>query len=59
MPVGAQIIADWPVDAQEAARLVLDTYGEPQEASASVLVWHDAGDWELIMASRAFSRAPS
>jgi len=50
---GAQQIRDWPAPAREAAQLVLDKYGEPDEASASQLVWHRRGPWKRIVASRA------
>lgn len=33
-------ISDWPEAAREAAQLVIDKYGEPDEASESQLIWH-------------------
>lgn len=45
-------IADWPNDAREAAQLVVDQYGEPDEVTASWVVWHEPGPWKRIVASR-------
>ena len=50
----AQIITDWPEESREAAQLVLDTYGEPQEATPSFLIWFQPGPWRRIVASAAF-----
>jgi hypothetical protein len=52
MPTGSEIIESWPEDSREAARLVIDKYGEPQEATDSFLVWHGAGPWKRIVATR-------
>jgi len=51
---GSDIIKDWPDESQEAARLVIDTYGEPHEATESLLLWHNVGPWKRIVASRTF-----
>jgi hypothetical protein len=53
-PRAASIISGWPEESKEAARLVLDTYGEPTEATESMLVWHDASPWKRIVASKVF-----
>src|SRR5215218_3937688 len=37
---GSEIIGEWPDDSREAAQLVIDKYGEPHEATDSLLVWH-------------------
>lgn len=34
---GSQIIAAWPDDSREAAQLVIDAYGEPDEATETQL----------------------
>src|SRR5204863_1589505 len=39
---------------REAAELVIDQYGEPHEATHSMLVWHNVGPWKRMVASRAF-----
>jgi hypothetical protein len=51
---GSEIVAEWPEESREAAQLVLDKYGEPDEATMSYVVWHDVGPWKRIVASRAF-----
>lgn len=50
----AQIIDDWPKESREAAQLVLDRYGEPQETSESQLTWLEPGPWKRIVATKAF-----
>lgn len=45
-------IADWPENAREAAQLVVDQYGEPDEVTASRVTWHKPGPWKRITASR-------
>ena len=51
---GSQIIKDWPEESQEAAQLVIDTYGEPHEATESLLTWHQVGPWKRVLASKVF-----
>src|ERR671912_151233 len=51
---GSDIIKGWPGESQEAAQLVIDTYGEPHEATESLLLWHNVGPWKRIVASRPF-----
>jgi hypothetical protein len=51
---GAEIIQGWPEESREATQLVLDKYGEPQEVTATLLVWHNPGPWKRIVASKAF-----
>lgn len=34
---GSEIIKSWPEDAREPAQLVIDKYGEPHEATESLL----------------------
>jgi hypothetical protein len=50
---GSRIIGGWPEAAREAAKLVVDAYGEPDEATESMLVWHRPGPWKRIVATRA------
>lgn len=52
--IGASRIANWPEESREAAQLVLNKYGEPDEATESQLVWHRRGHWKRIIASKAF-----
>lgn len=51
---GAEILADWPEEARESAQLVIDKYGEPQEATESELTWRNVGSWKRIVAQQAF-----
>jgi hypothetical protein len=50
----AEIIATWPAESREAGQLVLDAYGEPQEATQEQLVWHRVGPWKRVVATKAF-----
>jgi hypothetical protein len=43
---------DWPEDAREAAQLVIDKYGPPDETAPSVLIWNAPGPWKRVMAYR-------
>jgi hypothetical protein len=47
-------IASWPEESREATQLVIDTYGEPDEITDSLLIWHHPGPWKRIVASKAF-----
>jgi hypothetical protein len=51
---GSDIIRNWPKQSQEAATLVVQKYGEPDEATDSQLIWHSPGEWKRIVASKAF-----
>jgi hypothetical protein len=50
----SELIKNWPEESREAAQLVIDTYGEPHEATESLLVWHQVGPWKRVLASRVF-----
>lgn len=52
----SKIIEQWPNESREAAQLVIDKYGEPHEATESLLIWHDVGPWKRMLASRTFYR---
>jgi len=63
-PQGSDIIKGWPEESQEAAQLVIDTYGEPQEATESLLTWHQvgprgSGSWPPRCSSSISSRPPT
>lgn len=49
-----EVIADWPEESREAAKLVIKQYGEPTELTPSRLTWFDVGPWKRIEAQRAF-----
>jgi hypothetical protein len=51
---GTDIIKNWPEESREAAQLVIDTYGEPHEATDSLLIWHNVGTWKRVVASKTF-----
>jgi hypothetical protein len=53
---GSDVIRDWPEESREAARLVIDKYGEPDEATESQLTWHQPGPWKRVVASKTFYR---
>lgn len=44
----------WPQASREAAQLVIDQYGEPDEASESQLTWHKRAPWKRIVASKVY-----
>jgi hypothetical protein len=46
------LMKGWSEDAREAAKLVIDKYGDPDEAADSVLIWDRPGPWKRIVAYR-------
>ncbi|MDT0346368.1 hypothetical protein [Streptomyces litchfieldiae] len=50
----ANIIGGRPDASREAAQLVLDTYGPPQEATDTRPTWHRPGPWKRLVASRTY-----
>jgi hypothetical protein len=55
MANASEIIADWPEESGEAAKLVIDVYGEPHETTPSLLIWYDVGPWRRLVADKNFS----
>ena len=51
---GSQHIAQWPSESRQAAQLVIDQYGEPDEATDTQLIWHRPGPWKRIVATKTF-----
>jgi hypothetical protein len=51
---GSSIIAGWPTESREAAKLVIGKYGERDEATESELTWHEPGPYKRMVASKAF-----
>src|SRR5690625_294354 len=45
----------WPEESREAAELVIEAHGEPQERTPSVLIWHHAGPFLRMAATKAFA----
>jgi hypothetical protein len=52
MIVAMQPPDDWSEDAREAAQLVIDKYGPPDETAPSVLIWNAPGPWKRMVAHR-------
>ena len=50
----AEIIADWPEESRQAGQLVIDKYGEPDEATATLLVWQGPGPWKRMVATKEY-----
>jgi hypothetical protein len=50
------LIADWPEQSREAAKLVIDKHGDPDEATDAQLIWHNRAPWRRIVATKAFYR---
>lgn len=50
----SQLTKDWPQESREAAQLVIEQYGQPNEISDSQLIWNKPGPWKRIVASKAF-----
>jgi hypothetical protein len=48
------VVESWPQESRETAQLVIDQYGEPHEATDSLLTWHRVGPWKRLVASREF-----
>lgn len=47
-------IERWPEESRAAAQLVIDRYGDPDEATESQLTWQKRGPWKRIVATKAF-----
>ncbi|MCG3117734.1 MAG: hypothetical protein LLH30_18850 [Candidatus Manganitrophus sp. SA1] len=41
-----KLIEDWPAKPKETAREMIEKYGPPNEATASLLIWHNNGPWK-------------
>src|SRR5690554_115280 len=51
---GAETITHWPEQAREAAQLVIDQHGEPDEVTDSQLIWHKRAAWKRVVASKTY-----
>ena len=49
---GGLLTEGWAEDAREAAQLVIDKYGDPDESTDSLLIWNERGPWKRIVAYR-------
>lgn len=54
MERGTERIQRWPEESREAAQLVIDQYGDPDEVTDTQLIWHRPGPWKRMIASKAF-----
>jgi hypothetical protein len=45
-------IAAWPRTSREVAQTVIGKYGAPDEATASMLIWHNNGPWKRTIVYR-------
>lgn len=45
-------IAGWPATPKEVAMKTIAKYGQPNEATPSMLVWHDNGPWKKTVVFR-------
>lgn len=50
----AKTIEAWPEESREAARLIIEQYGEADEVTETQLTWHKPGPWKRIVASKIF-----
>lgn len=50
----SRTIGNWPDESREAAQLVIEQFGEPDEVTDTRLTWHQAGPWKRIVASKVF-----
>ena len=48
----SELIRDWPEKPQEVAKKTIETYGQPDEATPSMLVWYNNGPWKRTIVSR-------
>jgi hypothetical protein len=48
------VVRTWPQESREAAGLVIDKYGQPDEVTEERLIWHNRPPWKRIVATRAF-----
>ncbi len=46
------ILAGWPAKSQEVAKKVIAKYGQPNEVTASMMIWHNNGPWKSTVVYR-------
>ncbi len=46
------IIANWPAAPKKVAQDILDRYGLPNEATPTLLIWHNNGPWKRTVITR-------
>jgi hypothetical protein len=48
----SKIISNWPEKPQEVAKKTIEKYGQPDEATESMLIWHNNGPWKQSIVYR-------
>lgn len=51
-----EILQEWPEEQRRIANILIDKYGEPDEATPSVLLWYDNGPWKKTKVTRETAR---
>jgi hypothetical protein len=46
------IITNWPEESREAAERLADYYGDPDEATDSLLIWNNSKPWQKTIISK-------
>jgi len=46
------IIINWPAESKEIAEAIINKYGEPDEATPSMLIWYNNGPWNRTIVYR-------
>ena len=47
-----EIVSAWPDVSREVAATVMEKHGPPNEATASLLIWHNNGPWKRTILNR-------
>ena len=47
-----EIVGVWPEVSRKVAETVMEKYGPPQEATPSLLIWHNNGPWKRTILNR-------
>ena len=51
-----EILNRWSRENRKVAQTIVDKYGEPDEMTPSVLIWHDNGPWKATVVTRQETR---
>ena len=46
------LLADWPPAPKKTAELMIEQYGVPNEATPTMLIWHQNGPWKKTVVTR-------
>ena len=46
------IIREWPEDARNTARVMIEKYGQPNRLSSEALIWYNNGPWQKTIVYR-------